>query len=201
MEQDFCYMANEDIIRDIVCTQDIDVMNSENVNNSLSRLARMDEEELTKIKGMTKKRARRLMLSFELGKRLFEEKHTYNDLGSSIALYNHLRAKMEFRRTECFYLVIMNQNFKEIATIKISEGGITDTPADIRDIIKQTILRDGTVIAVAHNHPSGSPQPSKIDKTLTLHIQKACETMRIFFMDHIIIADGGYYSFHDKDIL
>lgn len=199
--EDFNYMANEDIIHEIVGTKDIDVMDSECVDNSLSRLARMDVEELTKIKGMTKRRAKQLMLSFELGKRLFEERHHYNDLGTSIALYNHLRAKMGFRSTECGYLVIMNQNFKEIATIKISEGGVTDTSIDVREIMKQTILRGGTIIALAHNHPSGSPSPSKNDRLLTTQIAKACEIMRIFFQDHIIIAENAYYSFHDKGYL
>lgn len=143
METNFNYMANEDIIHSIVGTDDIDVMESAGVNNSLALLARMDEEELVKIKGMTKRRARRLMLAFELGKRLFEEKHHYNDLGSSISIYQHLRPRMEFRNTECAYLVIMNQNFKELATIKISEGGITETAIDIREIMKQTTLHNG----------------------------------------------------------
>ena len=201
MEDNFNYMANEDVIHEIVGTKDIDVMNSECVDNSLSRLARMDVEELTKIKGMTKRRAKRLMLSFELGKRLFEERHHYEDLGTSIALYNYLRAKMEFRNTECAYLVVMNQNFKEIATIKISEGGVTETAIDVREIMRQTILRGGTIIALAHNHPSGSPSPSKNDRLLTTQIAKACEIMRIFFQDHIIIAENSYYSFHDKGYL
>lgn len=198
METNFNYMTNEDIIHSIVGTDEIDVMESTGVNNSLALLARMDEEELVKIKGMTKKRARRLMLAFELGKRLFEEKHHYNNLGSSIAIYQYLRPRMEFKNTECMYLVIMNQNFKELATIKLSEGGITETAVDIREIIKQTTLRNGTIIALAHNHPCGCITPSKNDDKLTCQIAKACEIMRIFFMDHIIIGDGAFYSYHDK---
>lgn len=198
MEDNFNYMANEDIIHEIVGTKDIDVMDNECVDNSLSRLARMDVEELTQIKGMTKRRARQLMLAFELGKRLFAEKHTYNDLGSSIALYNHLKPKMTYRNTECAYLVIMNQNFKEIKTIKISEGGVTETSIDVREVIRHVVINRGTIIAIAHNHPSGSPSPSKNDDLLTIQISKACEIMRIFFQDHIIIADDSYYSYHDR---
>ena len=198
MEENFNYMANEDIIHEIVGTKDIDVMDSECVDNSLSRLARMDVGELTQIKGMTKRRAKQLMLAFELGKRLFTEKHTYNDLGSSIALYHYLKPKMEFRNTECAYLVIMNQNFKEIKTIKISEGGVTETSVDVREIMRHVVVNRGTIIAIAHNHPCGNPSPSKNDDLLTIQISKACDIMRIFFMDHIIIADNAYYSYHDK---
>ena len=105
---------------------------------------------------------------------------------------------MEFRNTECAYLVIMNQNFKEIKTIKISDGGVTETAVDVREIMRHVVINKGTIIAIAHNHPCGSPSPSKNDDLLTTQISKACEIMRIFFMDHIIIGDNAYYSYHDK---
>lgn len=196
MNTNFDYMANEDIIRTITGTE-TNVMTSEGVENSLARLARMSEDELCKIKGIGKKKARQIMASFELGKRLFEEKHTYNDLGSSIAIYQHLRAKMQFRNTECAYVVVMNNSFKEIATIKLSEGGLTETSMDIRVIMKHVLSNNGTILAVAHNHPTGNTTPSKNDEIITRQIEKACEIMRIFFMDHVIIGDDGFYSFHD----
>ncbi|MQO97919.1 hypothetical protein F7D19_05405, partial [Prevotella copri] len=52
--------------------------------------------------------------------------------------------------------------------------------------------------AFCHNHPSNNPQPSKADDVLTQKIAKACEIMRLFFMDHVIITDGAFYSYHDK---
>lgn len=196
--KDFDYMVNEDIIRTIASTSnDVIVMDSEGVDNSLSRLASMSEDELVKIKGIGRKKARQIMAAFELGKRLFEEKHQSEDLGTSIDIYNHLRAKMEFRQTECCYIVIMNQHFREIATIKMSEGGITETAVDIRTIMKQVILHNGTILALAHNHPTGGPTPSKKDDELTRHVAKACEIMRIFFMDHVIIGNHAFYSYHD----
>lgn len=193
-------MANEDIIRTITGVKDTNIMESEGINNSLSLLARMSEEELVKIKGIGRNKARKLLAAFELGKRLFDENHKWisNDLGSSIALYQHLRTRMENRETECTYIVIMNSNFKELATIKISEGGISETSMDVRIILKEVLLHNGTVLAVAHNHPCGNPNPSKQDNILTAQIAEACKCMRVFFMDHIIIGDKAYYSYHDK---
>ena len=100
--------------------------------------------------------------------------------------------------TEGFWVVLMNQNFRLIKCTKLSEGGITETAVDVRLIMKEAVLNNATIMAVAHNHPSNSPQPSKADDLLTQKIAKACDIMRIFFMDHIIMADGSFYSYHDK---
>jgi DNA repair protein RadC len=53
-------------------------------------------------------------------------------------------------------------------------------------------------MAVCHNHPSGSLSPSRADEELTRSIKKACEVMRIHFLDHVIVTDGSYYSFHEQ---
>lgn len=191
----FNYMANEDIIRTIT-GKETEVISE--VDNSLSRLARMDEEELCKIKGIGHSTAQKLMCAFELGKRLFEEKHTYTHLCSSVAIYQHLRPKMAYQNKECGYVVLMGQNFNVIDTIKLSEGGMTETAIDVREILRLALVNRATIIAIAHNHPSNNVEPSKNDDILTRQVAKACETMRIFFMDHLIIGDDSFYSYHDK---
>ena len=98
----------------------------------------------------------------------------------------------------CELVLMMNQNFKLIKASCLSHGGITETAVDIRLLIKEAVLNNATIIAFCHNHPSHSPLPSKADDQLTLQIQKACEIMRLFFMDHVIITDGSFYSYHDK---
>jgi phosphate acetyltransferase len=123
---------------------------------------------------------------------------TRPDLGSSLAIYNYMLPKMQDLDTEEAWLLMMNQNFKLIKASCISKGGITETATDIRLIIKEAVLNNATIIAFCHNHPSNNPQPSKADDVLTQKIAKACEIMRLFFMDHVIITDGAFYSYHDK---
>ena len=80
----------------------------------------------------------------------------------------------------------------------MAHGGISEVTVDIRLIIREAILCKATIVAVCHNHPSGSIRPSKADEELTVSIQRACELMRLHFMDHVIVADGLYYSFHES---
>jgi len=92
----------------------------------------------------------------------------------------------------------MNQNFKLIKSLRLSRGGITETAVDVRLIIKEAVLCNATIVALAHNHPSGSIRPSADDDRLTQVVKKACDVMRIHFQDHIIITDGCYYSYHEQ---
>ena len=102
---------------------------------------------------------------------------------------------------EEFWLLLLNQAAKVIGKVRISQGGIDQTAVDVRSILREAILHQATQIAVAHNHPSGNVAPSQADKTLTNNIRKASDMMNIRLMDHVIVTDGHYYSFHDHALL
>ena len=167
--------------------------------HSLRKASKKTFEELVSIKGVGEKKATAILAAFEIGKRLMEEKsEEREDLGSSISIYQHMLPYMIDLEHEEFWVLLMNQNFKLIKKVRMSVGGVTDCAVDVRMIIKEVVLNNATILAVCHNHPSCSPSPSKNDDLLTIQISKACEIMRIFFMDHVIIADGAFYSYHDK---
>jgi DNA repair protein RadC len=99
---------------------------------------------------------------------------------------------------EEFWALLMNQHYRLIKKVRISRGGITETPVDVRIIMKEAVLANCTILAVCHNHPSGNLSPSHADKDLTRSIKRACELLNIYFLDHVIITDGQYYSFKEQ---
>ncbi len=168
-------------------------------DNNLNTLGKMTIPELTRYKGMGPAKAITILAACELGKRRALDKiGARPDLGSSLAIYNYMLPKMQDLDHEEAWLLMMNQNFKLIKATCISNGGITETAVDIRVLIKEAVVNNATIIAFCHNHPSNSPQPSKADDKLTAQIAEACKLMRLFFMDHVIITDGAFYSYHDK---
>lgn len=190
-EEDFNGMANETLVRTIAGAQ-------VTTEATLTELSNMTIEELTSIKGIGKATAKKLLAAFELGRRLLDETTTRTLCETSIDIYQHLRPMMEKRDVELAYLVVMGNNFNVLKTVKLSEGGLTETAIDVRMIMRHVVSCNGTIIALAHNHPSGSLHPSRNDDVLTKQISEACKVMRVFFMDHIIIGDCNYYSYHDK---
>ena len=99
---------------------------------------------------------------------------------------------------EEFWVLLMNQNYKLIKKFRLSIGGITEVYVDIRVIMKEACLANATILAVCHNHPSGSLTPSRCDDDLTRQLNRACEIMSIHFLDHVIVTDGAYYSYRNQ---
>lgn len=167
-------------------------------NNNLNSLGKKGIHELTQYKGIGKAKAITILAACELGKRRqAETPEERPDLGTATSIYKHMHHLMQDLDVEEFWVLLMNQHYRLIKKVRISHGGITETAVDIRVIIREAVLANATILAVCHNHPSGNLTPSHADEELTKSIQKACELMRIYFMDHIIVTDGQYYSFHE----
>lgn len=167
-------------------------------DNKLSLLSKAELENLT-ISGLGKKKASKILAAFELGKRRFSERKSESpDLATAIRIYNQMMPYMVDLEKEEFWILMMNHNFHLIKKERISQGGFTETIVDVRVIMKECLLNNATLLAVCHNHPSGSIRPSKYDDDITLSIKKACDTMRIHFIDHVIVTDGNYYSYHEN---
>ena len=124
-----------------------------------------------------------------------------NTIKESTDAYRLLADKIADLNHEEFWLITLNQAAKVISRRRISAGGIDQTAVDVRQILKYTLQDNATQIVVAHNHPSGNVMPSQADKTLTNTIRKAADIMNIRLMDHVIVTDGHYYSFHDHGLI
>ena len=168
-------------------------------NNSLNTLGKARFDEFEDIEGVGTQTACKIMAAVELGKRRQKEKPELRpDMGTAIRIYNYMQPQMMDLEVEQFHILLMNQNYRFIKSVKISQGGITETSVDVRIIMREAVLSNATILAVCHNHPSGNLMPSRADDELTKSIQRACEVMRIHFLDHVIVTDGAYYSYHEQ---
>ena len=168
-------------------------------DNNLNTLGKMTIGELCKYNGIGEAKAITIIAACELGKRRQHEKvKERKKISTSQDIYEYMHPIMQDLNTEEAWVLLMNQNFKLIKSARISRGGITETSVDVRIIIKEAVLANATVIALCHNHPSGNIEPSAEDNRITEKVRMACKTMRLHFLDHVIVTDGGYYSFHDN---
>ena len=167
--------------------------------NNLNTLGKKSIAELCEYEGIGPAKAITILAACELGKRRQLEKAEERlDLGSAVAIYEHMHPLMQDLDVEEAWVLLMNRNFKLIKKVRISHGGISETAVDVRVIMKHAIMNNATVIALCHNHPSNNPRPSGDDDHLTKRMKEACQLMRIFFLDHLIITDGRYYSYHEE---
>ena len=99
---------------------------------------------------------------------------------------------------EYFKVLFLNQASQVLGYTLISEGGITETYADVRVILQAALLTNSVAIILAHNHPSSSMKPSRQDMEINKQVKDAAQLMRIKVLDHLILTDAGYYSFADE---
>lgn len=167
-------------------------------NNNLNTLGKRTIHELCQYNGIGEAKAITILAACELGKRRqMESPEERPELSTATRVYNHMHPVMQDLDVEEFWVLLMNQNFRLIKKVRIAHGGISEVSVDIRIIMREAVLANATILAVCHNHPSGSIRPSKADDALTQSIRKACEVMRLKLMDHVIVTDGNYYSYHE----
>ena len=168
-------------------------------DHSLSKLAKADFRDIKDIEGVGTYTACKILAAIELGKRRqLATALMAPDLCTATAIYNYMNPKMQDLQVEEGHVILLNQNYKLIKSVRISQGGITETSVDIRIIMKEAVVNNATIIVFCHNHPSGSICPSRVDDELTKSIKRACDLMRIHFCDHVIIGDCQYYSYREQ---
>ena len=168
-------------------------------HNNLNSLGKLSIHQLEGYKGIGPAKAITILAACELGKR--RQRAKVEDaplLNSAEAIYNYMHTTIQDLDIEEGWILMMKQNFRLIEAKRISIGGLTMAPIDIRLMMKETLMKNTTILAFCHNHPSGNTSPSHEDDLLTTRIQKACELLSIHFADHVVLTDGNYYSYREE---
>lgn len=166
--------------------------------NNLNTLGKMSIRDLMQYKGVGEAKAITILAACELGKRRqMETPEQRPELSTATRVYNEMHPLLQDLDVEQFWALYLNQHFRLIKKVRIAHGGISEVSVDLRIVMREAVLCNATVIVVCHNHPSGSLSPSKADDALTQSLKSACAVMRLHFMDHVIITDGEYYSYHE----
>ncbi len=170
-------------------------------SRSLRKIAKKTLNELMSVNGIGEKKAIALLVAFELGKRLMrEESEEQQRLDNAMAIKEYMLPFVKDLTNEVAYLLCMDRNFKLIKRVMLSKGGLTETVVDVRDICKQALLCNATVVALVHNHPSSNCSPSRQDDEITKRVKDGCKIMRLHLIDHVIISskESTYYSYSES---
>lgn len=168
-------------------------------DNSLKQLGKLSIHELCQYNGIGPAKAITILAATELGRRRQSDgEEERQQIISSADIYALMSPILRDAPTEEAWVILLNNNQRLIKKMRISSGGLTETLVDIRIVIKEALIANATAIILCHNHPSGNCRPSRADDDLTNRLTKACVTMRLKLVDHVVIVDGDYYSYGDE---
>ncbi len=156
------------------------------------------------IKGIGLAKAAQIKACFELGKRQYLESEVEDiDFKNSQSVVKALQAKIKDKAKEHFKLILLlNTRNKIIGISTVSIGTLDSSLVHPWEVFKEAIVHSAYSVILAHNHPSGDPEPpSEDDMTITRRLKESGKILGVEVTDHIIISKDGFFSFKEKGIL
>lgn len=170
----------------------------------LTRLERRSHTELLNIKGLGRLKALQIEAVMELIRRYNLEEPAPNPLiKSSQDIFRAMRPRIGGLPHEEIWALILNQRHECVKFLQLSKGGIAASIFDVRLLLRQALIENASAVALCHNHPSGTLQPSTQDDAITRKCKTACETLDIRLLDHVIVTshNSSYFSYADNSRL
>lgn len=170
----------------------------ENAGGRLESLSRLTPQQLQRINGIGKAKALSIIAAMELGRRMASESPAalpqINDAHATASIM--IPQLYGLPHEECWILYI-NAGGRLTGRERVSQGGISATVFDIKSIVRRAVDHSASGIVIVHNHPSGSPLPSRSDIDETAALREAAALLDIKLLDHVIVAGNNYYSFSE----
>lgn len=170
-------------------------------DGKLTRLERRSRAELLNIKGMGRLKALQVEAVMELIRRYNSEEPAPNPrVASSGDIFRIMRPRIGNLPHEEIWALLLNRRHECVKCMQISKGGMSSTVFDVRLLLREALLENATSVAICHNHPSGTREPSVQDDQLTRRCKEACAQLDIRLIDHIIVTNHNttYYSYCDE---
>lgn len=163
---------------------------------SLNGLFSANLFEFSKLNGLGPAKYAQLQAVMELARRsITEELRAGETLGSPQAVRQYLQLLLARRPYESFAVLFLDVKNRLIAAEELFRGTLTHTSVYPREVVKTALAHNAASVIVAHNHPSGTPEPSAADHTLTQALKQALALVDVRLLDHFVVAGRHVYSF------
>ena len=165
--------------------------------DGLRQLQEASVEELSGLPGIGTAKAASIVAALELGKRLStappREKIYLRDTASA---HTFFMERLRYYPKEVFSVAMLDVRGAVIGVEDIAVGDVNSAIVQPRETFRGAIKRGASSVILAHNHPSGETEPSADDIATTKRLAEAGMLLGIKVLDHLIIGDGTFYSFH-----
>ena len=117
------------------------------------------------------------------------------------AVCDYLRLRIAHREHEVFTVLFLDAQNRLIDASDLFRGTLTQTSVYPREIAREALARNAASVILAHNHPSGSAEPSAADRALTQNIRTALALLDIGVLDHFVVTRSHCVSFAERGLL
>lgn len=161
---------------------------------SVNALATADFVEILDCKYIGPAKASALVAAFELGRRHANGAPSSEFIRGPEDIMRCVRPLLDDKQQEEVAVVVLTPGNRLKRVVQLTRGGPDRCLLIVRDLIGMVMRNGGTAFAVAHNHPSGDCSPSAEDLAVTLRIEQAARTVRLDFLDHLVVSGANWKS-------
>ena len=165
----------------------------------LGKAAGLEPPELGQEWGLAPVAAQRLAAALELGRRaVVVQRELDTPIRGGEDVYRYLAPRLSHLPWEVFYALYLDTKGRLLFEAEISRGTLSSSLVHPREVFAPALSRRAAAVLVAHNHPSGDPEPSADDRTTTRRLQRAGRLLGVELLDHLILGSGRFVSFLEE---
>lgn len=169
---------------------------------SLRDLLTADRAKVCAARGLGPSRFVTLQAAVELARRHHQQVMMNGSaIADPSALREFVRVRLRDLTHEVFCCVYLDNRHRVIAFQELFRGTIDWTSVHPREVIKEALARNAAAVILAHNHPSGNPEPSQADELITRRLKDALGLVEIRLIDHLVVADRSCISLAEQGVI
>ncbi len=159
-------------------------------------------DDLKRIKGLGPAKRAELVAVLELARRaLAEQLRERAALDTPQAVKDYLQLQLAHKKHESFAVLFLDNQHKLLALEELFRGTLAQTSVYPREVVLRALHHHAAAVVLAHNHPSGTVQPSRADEALTQALKAALALVDVRVLDHVIVAPGLALSMAEKGLI
>ena len=168
----------------------------------LSGLARSDLREFLGVPGIGRTKAAALAAAVEVGRRISHRRLREGDaIRSPEDVFRHFEMRLRHASQEHFVVLLLDGRHRVLGEEIVSLGTLTASLVHPREVFRPAIRASAAALILVHNHPSGDPEPSPEDRTVTERLASAGDLLGVPVLDHVVVAERGFRSLRDDGTL
>lgn len=159
-------------------------------------------DDLKRIKGLGPAKRSELVAVLELARRaLAEQLKERAALDTPEAVKHYLQLNLGARKHEIFAVLFLDSQHRLLALEELFRGTLSQTSVYPREVVLRALHHHAAAVVLAHNHPSGTVQPSRADEALTQALKAALALVDVRVLDHVIVGPGQALSMAERGLI
>ena len=168
----------------------------------LAGLLGASRAQLQRVKGLGPAKQAELLAVAELARRALGQRLREREvMDSPQALREYLQLHLAHKAHEVFAVLFLDSQHRLLALEELFRGTLGETSVYPREVLLRALHHHSAAVVLAHNHPSGSVQPSRADLALTRHLRQALALVDVRVLDHLIVGPGQCLSMAEQGCL